>query len=1009
MAATRIDLTTAVPRRRAGRLPPSLALAVLLPGLAPARAAPPPPPIDRHHVSWTARDGAPAMVLSMTQTRDGWLWLGGPGGLFRFDGARFERYAEADAALPSNNVSVVSAQAAGALWIGYRFGGVSVLAQGRLRSYDERDGLPRNTAVWSLEADGGGRMWAATSLGLYYLDGARWRAAAVDWGLGDCRYQTLMRDRHGVLWVQGEDGVHTLAAGAARFVKTPADSGLGVLLEVPDGSVWSWDARRNHLHRLTAPARGAAPRAWGVHGNLGTLLFDRGGELWTGDQAGVAYHTARGMTQTGPQQGLSGAAVSALFEDREGNIWAATVGGVDRFRRQRVARVAAPENAGSRTLAADGEGGVWSGRFHLARPGQGAPVATALWPPSPAFGHDWVSCSYRDADGVLWSGSDGGLWRTQGGRTSRVALPPGIAGGQFNGMARDRDGGLWASLAARGVYRRGPDGAWEKKDGRDGLPDEPARVMASADRAGLWLGYPRGRLLQWDGARWRSYGAAQGVRLGMVMALHLHGAHVWAGGENGLALRQGASFTGVGGADGQAFEGLTGIVELDNGDLWLNGVSGLFRIAAAEVARLENTPAYRVRYERLDGVDGLDSTAPLLLPTPSLALAADGQLWVATTTGLFRFDPARRPPAGPAPLALIRRIGAPGQAHPALPGMRLAPGTATLRIDYTAITLAMPERLRFRYRLDGVDAHWQEAGRGRAAYYNNLGAGDYHFRVQASNTDGAWDGQASALDFSIAPTATQTWWFKGVCALALLAAGWLAYRLRMRQLTAQVAGRLEERLNERERIARELHDTLLQSVQGLILHVHAAAMRLPAPEPARGLIEEALLRADDVLHEGRDRVRALRHGDAGAQELAAALADASAQLQPPGAAPLCLQVTGAPRRLHPVIQQETLAIACEAIANAYRHAGATAIEARLDYRAGQLRLSIRDDGAGVPPEVLAAGGRHGHWGFSGMRERAGRIQARLTLHSTTGGGTEWRLALAGALAYQVRPPPRCPP
>jgi len=997
MAAARRGIPTLF-QRHACRLLLSLFVAAL------SRAQAAEPPIDRHHQGWTARDGAPTMVMTMAQTSDGWLWLGGPNGLFRFDGVRFERYADPAAPLPANSVSILSAQADGDLWIGYRFGGASRLSHGRLRNYDDRDGLPKNIGLWGLKPDAGGRMWAATTKGMYYLDGERWQAAGAAWSLPAGEFETLMRDRHGMLWAQGEPGIYTLGPGATRFARLPLDTGVGVPSEVADGSVWSWDARHNRLNRLTAPERGVRPRAWNLRGEVNTLLFDRAGELWVGRRDGVEYHTAQGVTRTGPPQGLSGGAVGALLEDREGNIWASTANGIDRFRRQRVSKVAMPDNPGEQTLIADGDGGVWAGRFHVARPGHGAPRLTPLWPRSPVALDNQVVSSYRDPAGVLWSGTFNGLWRTEGATRARVPLPDGVGRTpQFNAIVMDRDGGLWVSIHSYGVFRLGTNGVWQRQDGRGGLPDESARSMALSDRRELWLGYSRGRLLRQSADGWRAYGPADGVRLGVVMALHPGGAHVWAGGENGLALRRGERFTSVTGSDGQAFEGITSIVELNNGDLWLNAVSGLFRIGADEIGKLAATADYRVRYERLDGLDGLDGTAPMLLPSPSLALAADGQLWVTTTTGVFRFDPAARPAPPAAPPVLIRRIGAPGLAQPALPGMRLAPGSGTLQIDYTAIALALPERIRFRYRLDGVDAQWQDAGRRRAAYYNNLGAGDYKFRVQASNQDGAWPSEAGTLDFSIAPTAVQTWWFKSLCALAVLAACWLAYRLRLRRLIAQLALRMEERVNERERIARELHDTLLQSVQGLILHVHAAAMRLPEPEPVRAMIEKALSRADDVLHEGRDRVRDLRSADAEGLSLAQALVEAGASARPPDAAPPRLTVVGKVRPLHPAIQQETLAIAGEAIANAYRHAGASLIEVHLLYCARELRLSIRDDGAGLPPEVLSAGGREDHWGLSGMRERARRIKAKLTLRSEPGGGTEWLLVLPGSICYQTRP------
>jgi signal transduction histidine kinase/ligand-binding sensor domain-containing protein len=978
----------------------SLLLACLAPALAPAHGA---TPIALHHMSWTAREGAPQMVITMTQTREGWLWLGGNNGLFRFDGVSFERYADPERPLPAAGIAIINAFDDGSLWIGYRYGGVSVLNQGRLRNYNERDGLPASTAVWGLERDGSGRMWAATAHGMFYLDRERWAAAGPDFSLPSTSYKTLMRDRYGALWAQGDEGVYKLPPGQRSFIKAAPDSGTGVLFDVPDGSVWSWNAPRSRLRRLTPAANGAAPRNWAIGGDVSSLLFDSAGDLWVGRLTGVEHHTVGGVQQSGPEQGLSGRWVTAMFEDREGNIWTSTTSGIDRFRPQRIAAVPIPAVTDINPLAAAVDGGVWVGRFHFSHLENPSLAVRSLWPGSAgAWGMDPV-CVYVDPAGVLWLANYGELWRKSGQQLRRVALPAPVQGHTVASMALDAGGALWVAFMQQGLYRLDPHGEWRDMEAELGQLNEKARVVASSARQGLWLGYPRNRVLQFQDGRWRRYGSADGLRVGMVGTLHLKGAHVWVGGENGVALRQGNRFVAVDGIDGLRFEGVSGIVELDNGDLWLNAATGLFRIPAAEIAQLLAMPGYRVRYEHLNSLDGLSGSAPVRYPVPSLIEAANGHLWISTTAGVFRLDPSIPQKPGPAAPVLIRALGPPGQARQALGGMRLAADTTALQIDYTAVALAMPERVAFRYRLDGVDAGWQQVGARRAAYYNNLGPGAYHFSVQATNYNGDWSTQASTLDFSIAPTIPQSWWFKTGCAMLLLAACWLLYRRRMHNHALQVSGRLEERIRERERIARELHDTLLQSVQGMILHVHAAAMRLPQPEPARLMIEEALQQADDVLLEGRERVRDLRAGEVDEQDLAEALSVAGCRLQSPDAASLQVHVSGTVRKLHPLIYEEVMAIAGEAIANAYRHASANKTEVLLHYSARELRLNIRDDGPGIPADVIAAGGRRGHWGICGMYERAERIKASLILRSAPGAGTEWCLTLPGALAYQAPP------
>nr|WP_315249150.1 two-component regulator propeller domain-containing protein [uncultured Duganella sp.] len=949
--------------------------------------------IDMHHMNWTAREGAPQMVLTMTQTRDGWLWLGSNNGLFRFDGVRFERYAAPGGKLAATAIATLNAFD-DALWIGYRYGGVSVLSGGALRHYNQHDGLPASAGVWGLERDGAGRMWAATTQGLFRLDGARWIAA------GDAPatfFKTLIRDRAGNLWAQGNDGVYRLPAGVDAFAKAAPDSGTGVVFQAPDGNVWSWNAPRAVLRRLTTTA--AAPRSWDIGGNVASLLVDSRGDAWVGRMNGLDYHTRRAVQHSGTEQGLSGAWVTAMFEDREGNVWVSTATGIDRFRSKRITTVPLAVVANVNPLATDADDGVWVGRFHYTPSAGGGHTIQPAWQGDPAGWHTDPYTIYRDPAGVMWMTTFRTLWRKQGARLQRLALPDGD--GVIASMSSDDSGRLWVAMLSKGLYRLEPDGAWTSMSAATGLPDDTPSIMAGAPQRGLWLGYARSRLLHLQQGRWRSFGPDQGLNLGMLQAVHLKAEHVWAGGESGVALLQGGRFLPFCGAGGISFEGVTGIVELDNGDVWLNAVNGLFRVDAAEIARFQRDSGYRVHYERFDSLDGLAGNAPSRMPLPSMVQAADGQLWLSTTVGVFRLDPSLRPRTAPAAPVRILAIGQPGQLQTARDGLRLAQGSTAVQIDYTALALAMPERVAFRYRLEGVDRDWQLAGTRRTANYNNLGPGDFRFSVQATDYLGGWSGQQTTLAFGIEPSLTQSRWFKALCVALLLGACWLLYRWRLRTFAAGVAARLQERTSERERIARELHDTVLQSVQGMILHVHAAALELPAREPARIKIEQALQQADDALLEGRDRVRDLRSEEPDEQDLAAAIANAGNRLRMPDAPPLQLQVSGPPRALHPLVYEELLAIATEAIANAYRHTSAGSIHVQLHYDARELRLNIRDDGAGIPAEVLAAGGRSNHWGIRGMLERAEKIKARLKLHSAAGAGTEWRLTLAYQYAVCV--------
>jgi signal transduction histidine kinase len=326
--------------------------------------------------------------------------------------------------------------------------------------------------------------------------------------------------------------------------------------------------------------------------------------------------------------------------------------------------------------------------------------------------------------------------------------------------------------------------------------------------------------------------------------------------------------------------------------------------------------------------------------------------------------------------------------------------TTNVRIEYTAGSLTIPERVRFRHRLEGLDRDWQDAGDRREAVYTNLGPGKYTFHVIAANNDGVWNSIGASLPFTIAPAFYQTRWFYALCALICVGLLWILYMMRIRQISSQVRGRLEERLAERERIARDLHDTLLQSIQGLILRLRATVARLPKQMEAYSQMEQALERADEVLTEGRDRVKYLRASPSLDTDLPRAIESVGEQMATSLTARFRLKVDGISRDLHPIVLEEALFIAREALVNAFRHANAHQIEVEISFGKTELLVRIRDDGEGIGAEVLQRGGRDGHWGLLGMRERAKKIRATLTIWSKSGAGTEVDLRVPANVAYR---------
>jgi len=338
----------------------------------------------------------------------------------------------------------------------------------------------------------------------------------------------------------------------------------------------------------------------------------------------------------------------------------------------------------------------------------------------------------------------------------------------------------------------------------------------------------------------------------------------------------------------------------------------------------------------------------------------------------------------------------------AIDNLKLAPHPRDVQIDYTSPTFTIPQKVKFRYRLDGYDHDWHDAGTRRQAFYTALPPGEYSFRVIACNSDGVWNDSAAKLDFYVAPAYYQTNWFRALCATAFLALLWAAYQLRVRQLRHQFEMTLDARVGERTRIARELHDTLLQSFHGLLLRFQTVSQLLPERSEAKEKLDSAIEQAAEAITEGRDAVQGLRDSTVQGNDLALAISTLGEELAADSTnhrPAFRVAVEGESRNLHPILRDETYKIAAEALRNAFRHAQAQQIEVEIRYDNEQFRLRVRDDGKGINPAVLSRERSEGHYGLPGMRERATIMGGKLVVWSEVDAGTEVELRVPASKAY----------
>lgn len=952
------------------------------------------------HRAWTVRDGAPANTLAFAQSADGFLWMGGMTGLYRFDGAHFERFEPPDGqAMPSMSVAYLHALPDGSLWIGYTLGGVSVLAGGRLTNFGEREGLPLGT-ITGFARDSTGVMWVSTTTGIARLVDGTWQRVGSERGYPGGGTAALLVDRRGTLWAAERTGVFMLPRGARSFVRRArtldiaAAGGSGDLREAPDGSVWG-QSELLGLVRLSGPAGEPSPESPLAAGTQGftAIIVDRQANAWLyaapGNASlirvplGAPTSRSRDTLSVSRLAGMSGDSPRVLLQDREGNVWMGTEGGIDQFRAAKLRPVDFPSPIVRPAIAAAEGGAIWVANDNGPLIEVGEQIVTH--PVVPAQ----IDCAYRDLDGGVWLGGRAGLWYGRSGRFARVALPPEFSGADIQAIARERDGTLWLSLRggrARGVFRR-RQGVWQPFDSHLGTGDQLALAIVSDSTGRIWLGYRQDHVVRVSGDSVQFYQADDGLRVGSPIVIHVRGDRVWVGGESGVAWLENGRFRPLMLTSGVS-RGVTGIVETADGELWLNGADGVTRVPAAELRRAMQQRDYRARDERFDYRDGIEGPAPYLRPIPSAIRGSDGRLWFSSSTGVSWVDPRRIRRNTIVPPIHVRALEANGRRYAGSARIDLPPRTSALAIAYTATSLSIPERVRFRYRLVGSDTTWQDVGTRREAFYTNLGPGSYRFRVIAANDDGLWNQEEAAIDVVIPPTFIQTKAFLALCALATAGVIGLLAIWRHRRVAAAIRARFDVTLAERTRIAQELHDTLLQSLTGVALQVHAALRILGTrPQEAAEILKGVEDTANVSAREARHMVWEMRAPELDMSDLPDALASVARDAIAAKPIAFHLAVRGERRRLPHPVEVTALRIGREAILNVVRHASARMVEVTLDFDTRALNMRVRDDGRGMSHTDREAARSDGHWGIVGMRERATRVGGTIDLTSAPGGGT----------------------
>lgn len=989
---------------------------------------------DYNHTVWTVKDGAPTAIQSLAQTPDGWLWLSTATGLYRFDGVRFERFRPRNRELPRQRIYAIGAEASGGLLVGFFGGGIAAIDRhGDLALLADMD--ERSSVAASFARDRDGSLWTVSETGVHHQEGGKWRKAGKQDGLPETPARAVLLDQYRQLWISTPAGLFVRRTAGAPFEMAAAAGAVSIagaghggnLSLSPDGRLWLAEATALRAVPNAAPAGGAAqalPRpAWFNQAeSRRSGQFDRDGNLWSAscpdglcivrgasgrreadavlDIANAPAERAGRPWQAGPPM------VNALLEDREGNVWIATHSGLERFRDNKVLRTSVPGAHGGFSMArsGDGDAGVWMADPRTATAWQFGGAEGAAAAPVAHREQPWLHAA-NASDGALLLAGLRHIERRHKGTVSRIPYPPGPDGKAMDlhvqGMLDD-GAVLWAAFTELGFWGYA-DGRWLPRS-KFNFPPR-IYVGTAAGKGQMWLVCADGSIQLYDNGKLTRYdGQAAGYFTGVFVVAAPGapaGGDALASGDKGLLVLLNGRFRKLAAADPEALSSITGAAATPDGDRWLNGAKGLVHVRAADWRAALASPDLPLRYELLSALDGYPGQASINFRLPTILNDGHGKLWIMTTEGPATLAPQRLRRNGVAPVPYMGRISAGGAEYSAAPGLRLPPGSNSFSIEFAAPSLAQPERVQVQYQLQGVDAGWQDAAARRTAYYTNVGPGAYRFRVRAVNEDGASSGQEAGAAFEIAPTFTQTAWFKALCGLAGAALLYALYRLRLRTETAKVAERLRVRMSERERIARTLHDTVLQSVQALMLRLQSVAAELPGGSGARTRLLAILDLAERTVADGRDQVHELRSGQLGdAQQIAEAIQRAT-RLQRehhPGVAfSVAADGTAVARALQPQAAEELCAIAIEAVNNAFSHAQGSRIAVRMACGADGVELTVADDGKG-----MGAARRPGdslHWGLIGMRERAGRIGARFDIGGADRAGTRVRVQVPAALAY----------
>jgi ligand-binding sensor domain-containing protein/two-component sensor histidine kinase len=912
---------------------------------------------------YAVKDGLPSTIYAITEDRQGYLWLGGPTGLFRFDGLNFKLMFKEQ--LPAEVITALYGDPDGDLWVGGLHGKVIRVHEGVGEAMGR--GISQGT-IMSFKQMPDGTLWTATSGGVYRMADGAWRRADRSDGIEAKFVWVAGTGMDGSYWIFAPEGAYRLRPDAKRFELVSANQGVAAMAGLPLDATYpaegvTADLVVDHEAALWIPTNGKLTR---LHSDLTT---------------GKARLVAENIESADHHADIQ---VTADFSDSQGNVWIASTEGLEQFRSTRFTPLVLPLPVFWPAIAEDSTQALWVASASTTPPMRVGSTVTVHPELSGAS-----ACIAKGPDGSIWLNGDKGIQHYAKDLASSIPAPP--ATGSQASLANPKqdciamqvapDGALWVSMRFTGVTR------WDGHSWTVVNPQMATSMQFEGDRA--WLAFPSGQLAAIDQDKTTTGLLPESAHLGPLRKLRLGPSGLWIAGDDGIAVKTASGVTPLFAMDGEKFPNATDLVQLANGDLWVASARGVYRVAGSDIQSALSDPHHASRFTLFDDYDGVENAK-------NLVATDDGRLWLSMRQGVASIDALHMSSVPAAAKVSIESVNDHDVRSSSAHVLALEKGTRTVTIAYAAATLFDPGKSRFRYLLKGVDEDWQASDQ-REAHYANLGPGHYSFEVEAADADGVWAAQPTRFAFSILPEFYQTWWFKALCGALVIAALWLFYLLRVRHIHAEHA----VRMRERENMARDFHDTILQNFQSLLLHVQLAVRSIPEGA-AKDKLDKALSATENALNKGRDKIGELRSLAEPVGDLASEIAQLAALLGEEYSTTFSMHVDGEPRPLIDSAATDVRAMVGELVTNAFRHSQASAVHVELRYRRRALEITVIDDGRGTDLYPHQAG-KSGHWGLQGVRERARRVGGVFTIGVTPSGkGTRASLRVAARRIYARR-------